>query len=257
MSMVAALRGIGANLSSRTVLRNVTLDINAGEVVALVGPNGAGKSSLLKVLAGLLEPTMGTLMLDGIANDALSATDRALHIAYLPQHRAIHWPMAVRGIVGLGRLPHQVTGRSTAERDTAAIDRAMAAMDVTAFADRPVLALSGGEQARVLMARALAQEPRLLLADEPTSGLDLSHQFALADVLRARAMDGVACLVALHDLSLAARVADRIVMMAAGQIVAEGPPEAVLTPARILSVYGVHMQVMSLGADLVFVPQRA
>jgi iron complex transport system ATP-binding protein len=162
--------------------------------------------------------------------------------------------MSVRAIVGLGRLPHQATGRTTIARDNAAIDAAMDAMDVTAFADRAVLALSGGEQARVLMARALAQEPRLLLADEPTSGLDLSHQFALADVLRARAAAGVACLVALHDLALAARVADRIVIMAAGQIVAHGPPVSVLTPARILSVYGVHMQVMSVGGTMVFVP---
>jgi iron complex transport system ATP-binding protein len=229
MSAVAVLQNITARLGIRTVLRDVSLTINAGEVVAVVGPNGAGKSSLLKVLAGLLQTADGALTLGGTPHTALTPSHRALQLAYLPQHRAIHWPMLVRAIVGLGRLPHQATGRTTEARDTAAVDAAMAAMDVTAFADRHVLALSGGEQARVLMARALAQEPKLLLADEPTSGLDLSHQFALADVLRVRAAAGVACLVALHDLS----------------------------PARILGVYGVHMQVMSVGANMIFVPQDA
>ncbi len=257
MSTLASLHGVSAHLGTRAVLQNVSLDINAGDVVAVIGPNGAGKSSLLKTLAGLLAPTRGALTLNGAAHSNIAASDRALEIAFLPQHRAIHWPMPVRAIVGLGRLPHQATGRTTEARDARAIDAAMAAMDVTQFADRAVLALSGGEQARVLMARALAQEPKLLLADEPTSVLDLSHQFALGAVLRARAAAGTACLVALHDLSLAARVADRIVMMAAGQIVADGVPADVLTPARILSVYGVHLQVMTVGDSMVFVPQAS
>jgi iron complex transport system ATP-binding protein len=257
MSALASLNDVSAHLGTRAVLHNISLDINAGEVTAIIGPNGAGKSSLLKVLAGLLMPSSGTLTFNGAPQSKVTASERALEITFLPQHRAIHWPMSVRAIVGLGRLPHQATGRTTAARDESAIDAAMDAMDVTAFADRAVLALSGGEQARVLMARALAQEPKLLLADEPTSGLDLSHQFALGAVLRTRAAAGTACLVALHDLSLAARVADRIVIMAAGQIVADGTPATVLTPARILSVYGVHMQVMSVGGTMVFVPQAA
>jgi iron complex transport system ATP-binding protein len=255
MSALARLNSVGAHLGTRAVLQNVSLDIHAGEITAIIGPNGAGKSSLLKVLAGLLKPTSGTLTFNGAPHASIAASERALEIAYLPQHRAIHWPMPVRAIVGLGRLPHQATGRSTEDGDASAIDAAMAAMDVAAFAERPVLALSGGEQARVLMARALAQEPKLLLADEPTSGLDLSHQFALGAVLRARALGGTACLVALHDLPLAARIADRIVIMAGGQIVADGAPADVLTPARILSVYGVHMQVLTVGDSMVFVPQ--
>lgn len=257
MTVLATLTHVTAELGGRTVLRDVSLDVRPGEVVAVVGPNGAGKSSLLRVFAGLLQPSRGTVAFSGRTLADIAAAERACSIAYLPQLRSIHWPLAVREIVKLGRLPHQAMGRTTPARDAAAVTVAMTAMDVAGFAERSVLALSGGEQARVLAARALAQEPQLLIADEPTAGLDLAHQFALATVLRARATAGVACLVALHDLSLAARVADRVVMMAAGQIAAVGTAREVLTSARIAAVYGVEMQVMTVGDAMVFVPHAS
>ncbi len=254
MTVLATVENVTAELGGRLVLRDVSLALTPGEVVAVVGPNGAGKSSLLRVFAGLLQPSRGTVALAGTSLTSRPASERACAIAYLPQQRSIHWPLASREIVKLGRLPHQALGRTTSARDAATVAAAMAAMDVTAFADRSILALSGGEQARVLMARALAQEPQLLIADEPTAGLDLAHQFALSSVLRKRAGAGVSCLVALHDLSLAARVADRIVMMAAGQIVADGTASDVLTSARIAAVYGVDLQVSTIGGTMVFVP---
>ena len=255
MSALISLTDVSLRLGARNVLRNVSLSLAAGEVVALVGPNGAGKSSLLKIMAGLLRPNSGAVHLDGTTLVDLPPASIAQSIAYLPQARSIHWPLAVKAIVALGRLPHQTRGATTADRDTAAIGAALTAMDIVALADRPVLALSGGEQARVLMARALAQEPRLLIADEPTAGLDLGHQLDLMNVLRARAKTGCASVVALHDLGLAARFAGRILLLADGQIVAAGAPRDVLTEARIGAVYGVDIAVTSIDGVPVFVPR--
>jgi iron complex transport system ATP-binding protein len=252
---LATVEHVSLALGRRTVLRDVSVRFAAGEVVALVGPNGAGKSSLLKILAGLIVPTSGTVTLAGRPLATLTPTELATRHAYLPQARDIHWPMSVRAIVALGRLPHQMSGTTSPMRDTLAIEEAMAAMDVAAFAERPVLALSGGEQARVLMARALAQEPQLLIADEPTAGLDLAHQLSVMQVLRARASNGVSSIVALHDLSLAARFADRILLLADGQMVAAGAPTEVLTAPRIAAVYGVEMLITTIEGVPVFVPR--
>lgn len=257
MSALIALEHVSLTLGGRAVLRDVSLTIARGEVIALVGPNGAGKSSLLRIMAGLVQPMRGHVRLNGTSFADLTPADRAREIAYLPQSRSIHWPMAARAIVALGRLPHQSTGRSSPARDALAVETAMAQMDIAPLADRPVLALSGGEQARVLMARALAQEPALLIADEPTAGLDLSHQLDLMTILRARASTGGATVVALHDLGLAARVADRVVLLADGQIVAAGAAASVLTEAHISAVYGVDMIVMHVEGVPVFVPRRS
>ena len=255
MTMIAALYGVSLNYGSRAVLRNVSATFAAGEVIALVGPNGAGKSSLLKVLAGLIKPGAGGVTLDGRDTATLTPADMARQVAYLPQARAIHWPMAVRSIVALGRLPHQASGTTTPAQDALAIDDALSQMDIADFTTRAVLALSGGEQARVLMARALAQSPRLLLADEPTAGLDLRHQLALMQALRTRAATGTASIVALHDLGLAARFADKIVLLADGQIVAAGLPQEVLTEARLAAVYGVELVIARVDGVPVFVPR--
>lgn len=251
---LATLDHVSLTLGARPVLRDVSVRFAAGEVVALVGPNGAGKSSLLKVLAGLIVATSGTVTSAGRALGSLTPTELATRHAYLPQGRDVHWPMSVRAIVTLGRLPHQLSGITSAARDDSVVDDAMAAMDVTAFAERPVLALSGGEQARVLIARALAQEPRLLIADEPTAGLDLAHQLSVMQVLRARASTGVGSIVALHDLSLAARFADRLILLADGQMVAAGTPAEVLTAPRIAAVYGVEMMITTVEGVPVFAP---
>ncbi|MBP7241089.1 ABC transporter ATP-binding protein [Amaricoccus sp.] len=233
MSLLA-LEGVTASRGRRPVLAGVDLAVAPGEVVALLGANGAGKSTLLRAAAGIA-PASGVIRLGGAALGALDARARALRVAYLPQEREIAWALDVAALVGLGRLPH----RATPEADRAAVAEAIAAMDLAGFEARPATELSGGERARALIARALAQEAPLLLADEPAAGLDPAHQIALMARLRLLARTGRGVLVALHDLSLAARWCDRAALLHGGRIVADGPPEAVLTAARLAEVYGI------------------
>jgi iron complex transport system ATP-binding protein len=229
-----ALDAVGVRRAGRTVLDGVTATVAAGELVGLLGPNGAGKSTLMRTALGLL-PASGRIALGGTPLDRLGPRERALRAAYLPQERAVAWPVTVATLVGLGRLPH----RASAAADAAAVEAALAAMDLGALRDRPATELSGGERARALIARALAQAAPLLLADEPTAGLDPAHALALMARFRALARDGRGVLVTLHDLGLAARWCDRLLLLDAGRLVADGPPDAVLTPARLARTYGV------------------
>jgi iron complex transport system ATP-binding protein len=216
------------------VLDHVSLAVAPGEVVGLLGPNGAGKTTLMRAALGLL-PAEGAIRLGGAPLGRLSAQDRALRAAYLPQERTVAWAISVEALVALGRLPH----RAGAAADRAAVTAAIAAMDLAAMAARPVDQLSGGERGRALIARALAQEAPLLVADEPTAGLDPAHQLALMAAFRDLARNGRGVLVALHDLALAARWCDRVALLDAGRRIADGPPGAVLTADRLAAVYGV------------------
>ncbi|MET4698300.1 iron complex transport system ATP-binding protein [Constrictibacter sp. MBR-5] len=241
---VLATEGLSKALGGRQVLRDVSLSLAAGSVVGLLGPNGAGKSTLLRLLVGLLEPDGGRITLDGIPLDAVPARERARRIAYLPQHGVVHWELSVEAVVGLGRIPHQgapsiFSGDRIAPADRAAIDAAMRLTDVSAFAERPLGTLSGGERARVLLARALAGTPRVLLADEPVAGLDPAHALDAMVRLRGVAANGTLVVVVLHDLAMAGRFCDRIVLLHEGCIHADGVPADVLTAAALARVYGV------------------
>lgn len=219
------------------IVAAVSLGVARGECVGLIGPNGAGKSTLLRALAGVLRHE-GEVLLDGAPSSSLSREARARRVAYLPQEREIAWPLRVREVVALGRLPCR--GVQPCEAEAAeAVARALAETGLAGIAERPCSVLSGGEKARVLLARALAVEAPLLLADEPVAGLDPMQQLAVMALLRQRARNGTGVLAVLHDLTLAARYCDRIIVMDRGEIAAAGPPVAVLDSKLIEQVFGI------------------
>lgn len=240
MSALLEAKNITVELGGKRVLEDASLSIAAGERVALVGPNGAGKTTLVRALAGL-QTHSGSVTIEGVAAHDRRARARAL--AYLPQGHVAYWPLPVRDIVALGRLPHGGMGDVLSPQDQQKTMHALSALGLDDFADRPVTELSGGERARVALARALAVEARLILADEPVASLDPKHQLAVIDALVRESQRGVGVVAVLHDLSLAARFASRIVLMGQGRIIADGPVEDVLTAAHLEAVFGVRFLI--------------
>ncbi len=247
VSLLSLVR-LGVRRDGRRLLDDVTLTIRAGELVGLIGPNGAGKTTLLRAAAGLL-PHDGHSSLS-----AMPARARGRAMAWLPQAREIAWPVDVTTLVALGRTPHLGAGQRATDADRAAVARALHRLDLDALRDRPATRLSGGEQARVLIARALAQETPLLMADEPVAGLDPAHQIAAMQTFQALAADGRAVLVSLHDLGLAARHCTRLVVLSRGRVVADGPPAAVLTEALVRDVFGITAWFQDTAQGPVFQP---
>jgi iron complex transport system ATP-binding protein len=221
------------------IVDGASLDLRAGELTVLIGPNGAGKTTLMRALAGLI-PAEGRIDIDGTSLAALTVRERARRIAYLPQGHVFHWPMPVAAVVALGRYAYADAFSTLNDADRRAVAKALAATGTETFATRAVTTLSGGERARVALARALACEAPILLADEPTVSLDPRHQLVVMELLARAAHDGGAVLAIGHDLSLAARFADRIVIMDRGRLVADGAPREVLTVERIATVFGVE-----------------
>lgn len=244
MSVLSA-EGVVVRLGGRAAVDGVSLRFQAGAVTAILGPNGAGKSTLLACLAGLRKPHAGQVRLDQTQVLAMAPRARARRVGFIPQTPEVAWAVEARILVGLGRTPF-IGSSGLSLEDAAAIDRAMAAAGVTEMADRDVTTLSGGERGRVLIARALAGEPEWLLADEPLTGLDPGHQLDAGELFRALAhQDGKGVIVTLHDLSLAARIADRIIIMAAGKVLADGSPAEALSPDVMRRAYGVEARVTS------------
>ena len=242
MSGAITARGLSVELGRRPILESLDLTLRAGEVTAIVGPNGAGKSTLLTRLAGLERPQGGVVELDGRPVLDLPPRQRARQIAYLEQSPEIAWAVEVRILVGLGRTPF-IGARGLSADDAAAIDSALSRTGMTGFADRLVTTLSGGERARVLIARALAGDPQWLLADEPLTGLDIGHLLDALALRRDLAGEGRGVVATLHDLALTARFADRVVVLARGAVAADGPPAEALTPQVLREVYGVEAQL--------------
>lgn len=232
-------RDLSVSLAGRHVVRHASVALKGGELVGVLGPNGAGKSTLVRALLGLV-PSAGEVLLDGATLRRLSRQQIARQIAYLPQGQTLHWPLSVERLVALGRLPHLGPLSRLAEQDRAAVSRAMALAEVGHLAARIVTELSGGERARVLLARALAVEAPALIADEPLASLDPEHQLHGMELLRARARAGGLVIAVLHDLGIAARFCDRLVVLAEGQVVADGAPADVLTAQLLAEVYRVR-----------------
>jgi iron complex transport system ATP-binding protein len=229
-------------LRDRTVLQDVSVEFKRGRVTALLGPNGAGKSTLLSCLAGLRKPNDGRVRLDDADVSALDRTLRARRIGLLPQNAEVHWDVAVSALVALGRFPHR--GRwGESDADRRAVQNAMNATDVTQFANRSALRLSGGERSRVLLARVLAGEPEWLLADEPLASLDPAHQLDVLEQLREVAARGAGVIVVLHDLGHATRVADDVVLLREGRVVARGARDEVLEPEQLRATFGIDVYI--------------
>lgn len=241
MSILRA-ESLDVDLDRNPVLRETSISVSAGELIGLIGPNGSGKSTLLRALLGLLRLRAGRVLLQDREMHTLARRERARRIAYLPQHGGSHWPLTVARLVALGRLPHQGPWQELSITDRLAIDKAMAATDVAHLADRVITHLSGGERLRVHLARALATEPEFLLADEPVAALDPYHQLQAMELLRDSACAGGGVLVVLHDLTLALRYCDRLVLLDQGRVVAAGRPAEVLDDARLAAVYQVSVR---------------
>ena len=245
---------VGVALSGRCVLDGISLSLPPGRLVALVGPNGAGKTTLLRALAGLVSST-GSIEVGGERLSALALRERARRFGYLPQGHVVHWPLPARDVVALGRYPHGATdpGRLSPE-DERAVTRAMQATNVNAFAERPVTELSGGERSRVALARVLAVEAPVVLADEPTASLDPRYQIDVMLTLRNAADRGVLVLVVTHDLGLAARFADIVLVLSGGRLVAQGTPQEALSEQLMADVFRVSAYRADYRNEAVILP---
>ncbi len=233
-----SLDNIGVRRDGAVLLDRVNLRASAGEFIGILGPNGAGKSTLLRAIAGVERLCAGAILLDGADLEQLRPTARARSIAYLPQARDIHWAMTAEAVASLGRFAYGAPHRLGPE-DRAAVERALALTDALPFRNRIVTTLSGGEQARIHLARALAAETPILLADEPTAALDLRHALSIGSVLRAKAAGGSLVLAAIHDLGLAQRFCTRIIVLHEGRVAADGAPGEALSESLLAGVFGV------------------
>jgi iron complex transport system ATP-binding protein len=235
---VLKAEGLRVRLGAKHVLQGVSASFASGQVTAIIGPNGAGKSTLLTCLAGLRRADSGSVHFGDRALESFAPRVRARHVGFLPQIPEIAWAVDVRTLVSLGRIPFTGAGGLTAA-DTAAVSDALALTHTTDLADRIVASLSGGERARVLLARALAGKPQWLLADEPLTGLDPGHQFDAAALFRRLALEGCGIVITLHDLSMALRIADRVIVLTEGRICADDVPVKALAPEVLAAAYGV------------------
>jgi len=233
-----------ANGRSKTVLKDVNLSLHRGELVGLIGPNGSGKTTLLRALARLLPAQTGHVILDGQNIWQLPARQVAQKIGHVPQSATTAWPYSVEHVVRMGRFPHRSWLAPFNQRDSAAVENALTHLNLQPLRHRALNTLSGGEQQRVLIARALAQDPTVMLLDEPIANLDINHQHHALLMVRELVQNcRLAALMAIHDLGLAARYCDRLILLDRQQIVAEGRPQEVLRDENLRSAFGVEAQL--------------
>ncbi|MGQ0534053.1 MAG: ABC transporter ATP-binding protein [Caulobacteraceae bacterium] len=251
MSVLLELNGATVLLGSRPVLDAISLTVSRGEIVTLLGPNGAGKTTLLRAALGLVDVEFGTAHLGDTEAVLLSARERALRAAYLPQRPQSIWPITVESLVALGRYAYGAAPDRLAPRDQAAVDAALEACALVPLRTRRMDEISGGEKARAHLARALAQQAPLLVLDEPTAGLDPAQALGAANIIRTQAEREGAVLFSTHDITLAATFAHRVVLLSDGRVLTEGAPETALTPDALERAYGRKGRLQRLGDALV------
>ena len=230
---------LSVRLGRHPAVSGVSAALEPGQLVGIIGPNGAGKSTLIRALLGLVRADGGAVSIDDTPIASLPRKDVARRVAYLPQGQTLHWPLMVERLVALGRMPHLGPLSRLSPEDEAMIDAALARADVLHLKGRIATELSGGERARVLLARALAVGAPALIADEPLAALDPGHQLDVMDLLKGEARAGSLVVTVLHDLGMAARYCDRLLLMDKGRLVADGKPMEVLTEQRLAEVYGI------------------
>jgi iron complex transport system ATP-binding protein len=249
-----AAQQLEVTLAGRSVLHDVSLSLPSGQLVALVGPNGAGKTTLLRALAGLVSST-GGIEISGDRLSSLSLRERARRLGYLPQGHLVHWPLPAKDVVALGRYPHGATDPARlSPRDEQAVLRAMRATNVVEFSERPVTELSGGERSRVALARVLAVEAPIVLADEPIASLDPRYQIDVMLNLRSAADRGVLVVLVTHDLGLAARFADTVLVLSDGRLVAHGKPAQALSEQVMADVFRISAYRADYRNEAVILP---
>ncbi|EQB15290.1 ABC transporter ATP-binding protein [Novosphingobium lindaniclasticum] len=242
-----AIEDLHVRLGRRDVLQGLSATLRPGALVGVIGPNGAGKSTLIRAMLGLVPLAGGKVAIDGEPLARLHPRALARRVAYLPQGQTLHWPLTVERLVALGRLPHLGPMSRISAADESAVQDAMARADVTDLASRVATELSGGERARAMLARALAVGAPALAVDEPLASLDPGHQIDVMDLLAREAHEGKLVVAVLHDLTMAARYCDRLLLVNGGELVADGTPQEVLTADRLRAVYGVTSHVDMAG----------
>lgn len=238
-----AVEDLAVDLGGTRILESISMMVEPGRFVGLVGPNGAGKTTLLRTIAGVLDPVAGRVLVDGDDVHGLSAKATSRRVALVPQDTGVSFEFTVRDVVEMGRHPHIPRFGGVTEADVTAVESAMARARVTDLADRSIGNISGGERRRVLLARALAQDTDVLLLDEPTANLDINHQVQTLDRVASLTADGAAVVAAIHDLELAARYCDDLVLLVDGRVRAAGAPTDVITTETIEDAFGVPVTV--------------
>lgn len=253
MSLLS-VNGLQLSFGQRPILSDVSFEAERGEFIGLIGPNGAGKTSLLKAVLGLIASS-GQLSFENHNLRNLTNQEKARLLAYLPQEREVAWPVAVKTLVSFARTALKPMFEGQNDEDVKLIETAMRRMDVARFCDRVVSELSGGEKARVLIARVLAQNTPVILADEPVAGLDPAHQLGLMEIFASLAAEGRTVIASMHELSLAAGYCTRLIVLDRGEVVADGPPRKVLTEELLRSVYGINAHLLDVGGELIVHPK--
>lgn len=238
------------------VLKNVSFDVGPGEIVGVIGPNGAGKTTILKAFAKLIQPTTGSLEILGKYLSEIRNEDSSKIIAYLPQNHAIYWSLSVERVIALGRIPHLMPWQKSDSQDKDIIYKSMKMTDTDALRNRDINALSGGEQTLVMIARVLAQQTPLILADEPMQGLDPNHQIKIMELFKKIAGENKGIIIVMHDLSLAARFCDKLILLNEGHVLDSGPPRKVLSPENLKDAFRIEARFQYDKKDLFLIPWK-